>query len=243
MSNLVIWLLRPLAIPTEMILHVGVGERYLGFINGALALLVMFTWGAVWRGDDAGLLVLWIFAFIGRVFIFMIACNNRKEYGGPRRHTYSPGRPLFGWRPGNKKPEALRGREGMLVLGLAFLCQFVDPTFAGYLFCSGGAMLVILGLERSIIRHRMLDRLDAEIERENETMALSEWKSREEPEEAPCRVRVETLPAPVPAAQFEVIEYIGANSPNIESPSQIWKTLPAPSTYVLPLREAMADEK
>ena len=91
-AAVIMWLTQMLSMPAEMLLHEGVGERYLGISGGLAALLMIFFAVATGRSEPA-LLWLLVVIFVTCCMVHRILCVRLRLLGGPRQHTRYPGRP------------------------------------------------------------------------------------------------------------------------------------------------------
>ncbi|HEX4488856.1 MAG TPA: hypothetical protein VH088_21450 [Terriglobales bacterium] len=174
MCGLLIWISRLLSIPLEMLLHVNVGDRYFGF-SGFLSLVVMIVWVA--STNDSGLLALLMVAYIIRIIIYQFKRGGERDRSSPLRHSRYAGRPLIGFWFNNVEEEKLKTSEAVLTMLLGGAISLVNHPLGNFLLCSGSAMLAAAGVAAAITRDKLLDKLDAEFERQAETAALQKYIS------------------------------------------------------------------
>jgi len=194
-------LLRPLTL-VEILLHVNVGERYLGF-SAVLAPALML--GIALNSSTGGGLLFLAVAFIIRILLHSTSSRRRFEYGGELVHSRYPGHPLFGWLNGKMKEPTARGLEACLVAAIGGVICLLDQTLGAYLLCSGAAMLLALGLRESIAHDQLLDKIDAEIERRAEETEFQNHINRIQP----CGI---TLIQDEPAKAPPLLEAASANA-------------------------------
>jgi len=142
-----IWHLRLLSVPIEMLSHIDVGERYFGF-SGLLAVLLIGA-DAWWEGSSM------LYLLMTMVVLRVVS--------HPPVNSRSAGRPLLGvFVP--KIPEiAMRWIEPVLVMIVALVLCAINSTLGGYLMWSGFALLGVTIARASLSYNEMLDRLDAGI--------------------------------------------------------------------------------
>src|ERR1700677_1937760 len=90
LCNILIWHLRLLSVPIEMLTHVDVGERYFGF-SGLLAVLLIGA-DAWWEGSSVLYLLMTIVVL--RVISRRVWCFWSRTADYPRVNSRSAGRPL-----------------------------------------------------------------------------------------------------------------------------------------------------
>src|SRR5271170_1103099 len=92
LCNILIWHLRLLTVPIEMLTHIDVGERYFGF-SGLLAVLLMGA-EAWWEGSS--MLYLLMTIVVLRVISHRAWCMWSRMAGYTPINSRSEGRPLLG---------------------------------------------------------------------------------------------------------------------------------------------------
>jgi hypothetical protein len=163
--NVMIWLLRPLTVPIEMIIHFNVGERYPGF-SSLIALIGMGTLAEFCPPNESFLLYVLMAAFIVRIIVHRIWCIFRRVRGGPIVHSRSPGRPLLQLLIPKLPEMVIQWIEPLVVLLGAAVMAAVNETVGDYLMASGAALLGITIVRATAGYNRVLDTLDALIEQE-----------------------------------------------------------------------------
>jgi hypothetical protein len=159
LCNVLIWHLRLLSVPLEMLLHLDVGERYLGF-SGLLATTLLGVYAA---NQESSLLNSLVMLIIGRIFFHRLYCIRRRWAGDPPIDSRSPGRSLLTLLPVQFARPAMKWIEPVLVMVTAAITgPFSDPT-GEFLLWSGAALLCITLVRANLSYHQMLDALDARI--------------------------------------------------------------------------------
>jgi hypothetical protein len=159
LCNILIWHLRLLSVPVEMLTHVDVGERYFGF-SGLLAVLLMAA-DAWWEGSS--MLYLLMTMVVLRVISHRVWCFWSRTAGYTPVNSRSAGRPLLGVFVPQIPEIAMRWIEPVLVMIIALVVCAISSTLGGYLMWSGFALLGVTIARASLSYNEMLDRLDAGI--------------------------------------------------------------------------------
>jgi len=154
-----IWHLRLLSVPIEMLSHIDVGERYFGF-SGLLAVLLIGA-DAWWEGSS--MLYLLMTMVVLRVISHRVWCFWSRTAGYPPVNSRSAGRPLLGVFVPQIPEIAMRWIEPVLVMIIALVLSAINSTMGGYLMWSGFALLGVTIARASLSYNEMLDRLDAGI--------------------------------------------------------------------------------
>ena len=165
--SVMIWLLRPLTVPIEMLIRFKVGERYPGF-SSLVALIGMGTLAEFCPPNESFLLYILMAAFIVRIIVHRIWCIFRRHRGLPLVNSRSPGRPLLQLLIPKLPAMVIQWIEPVVVLLGAALIAAVNGTVGDYLMASGAALLGITVVRASASYNRVLDSLDARIEQEPE---------------------------------------------------------------------------
>ena len=160
LCDIVIWHLRLLSVPIEMITHFGVGERYFGF-TGLLAVLLMWA-DAWWEGSSA--LYMLMTVVVLRVVAHRIWCVRCRMVGYPLVNSRVPGDPILGIVLPRIPAAAMRWIEPVLVMVVALVLGLISSPLGGYLMWSGFGLLCITIVRASISYNQMLDQLDAQVE-------------------------------------------------------------------------------
>jgi hypothetical protein len=157
--NVVIWHLRLLSVPVEMLLHINVGERYLGF-SGLLAMILMGSYAAY---EDSSLLNSLMILIIGRVIVHRIWCIRRRRLGDPPEDTRSAGRTFLTLLPVQIPEAAMKWIEPVVVMVGALVVEVISTPAGDYLMWAGAALLGITFVRANLNYNRLLDTLDARI--------------------------------------------------------------------------------
>ena len=156
--NILIWHLRLLSVPVEMLLHKDVGERYLGF-SGLASMILLVVYAA---NQDSSLLNSLVILIIGRSIVHRVWCMHRRRAGAPMPNTRSPGRPLLTLLPIRFAEPTMKWIEPILVMVVApFIAISSDPAGV-FLLWSGAALLCITLVRANLSYNQMLDALDAQ---------------------------------------------------------------------------------
>jgi len=153
------WLLHPLAVVPETLLHRRVGERAPGLASVVgLVLMELFSLMA----QDSTLLHLIMFLFVTRVIavvVLSVLARRRGEpwssraIGTPWLSTFFPGLPY----------QAARWCEPFAALVLAMLVKAVNAAAGDYLELSCVAMLAMNALRFAVTYSRYLDAVDEQV--------------------------------------------------------------------------------
>jgi hypothetical protein len=157
LCNVLIWHLRLLTVPVEMLTHLDVGERYFGF-SGLLAVLTMVAAAAY---EGSALLYLLATVVVLRVVAHRAWCIYRRTVGDPVVNSRSAGRPLLGVVVPQIPTVVLRWVEPLVLMVVALVLGAMSDAVGSYLMWSGFAMLGITTVRGSLTYNEMLDRLDA----------------------------------------------------------------------------------
>ena len=163
--NGLIWLIRPLTIPVEMLMHVDVGERYFGF-SGLLALILLVACAAWCPTEESSLLNLLATVVLARVVVHRILCVRRRWRGEPMVNSRSEGRPLLALYIKRFPEHTIKAVEPVLVMLTAAVIAAINETLGGYLLCSGLGLLAITVVRGNLAYNKRLDSLDAQIEQQ-----------------------------------------------------------------------------
>jgi hypothetical protein len=157
--HLAMWLLRPLAVPLETLIHRRVGERAPGLASlVGLAVMEFFSLMA----QDSTMLHLLMFAFVARV-ISVVALSAIARGRGEPWATRAIGTPwLSTFFPGLPGPAA-RWAEPFAALALAMLVKAINTAAGDYLELSCVALLAMNALRFAVTYSRYLDVVDEQV--------------------------------------------------------------------------------
>jgi hypothetical protein len=157
--HVAMWLLRPLAVPIETLLHRCVGERACG-LAGVVGLVLMELFSLM--AQDSTMLHLLMFVFVLRVIV-VIALSVLARWRGEPWSSRAIGTPwlctLFPGLPNT----AARWAEPFAALVLAMLVKAINTAAGDYLELSSVAMLAMNALRFAVTYSRYLDAVDEQI--------------------------------------------------------------------------------
>jgi len=157
LCSAVIWHLRLLTVPIEMLTHLDVGERYFGF-SGLLAVLTMVA-AAAYEGSS--LLYFLATVVVLRVVAHRAWCIYRRTAGDPVVNSRSAGRPLLALLMPQIPAIVLRWVEPLLLMVVALVFGAMSDAVGSYLMWSAGALLGINIVRGTLAYNETLDRMDA----------------------------------------------------------------------------------
>jgi hypothetical protein len=157
--HLAMWLLRPLAVPLETLLHRRVGERAPGLASlVGLAVMELFSLMA----QDSTMLHLLMLVFVARV-VAVVALSAIARGRGEPWATRAIGTPwLSTFFPGLPGPAA-RWAEPFAALALAMLVKAINTAAGDYLELSCVALLAMNALRFAVTYSRYLDIVDEQV--------------------------------------------------------------------------------
>jgi len=205
LMGLVAWGAKLFSLPLVWLLHLNPGERCFGF-NGLLATAGVVTF--LWRlpPPEAWLSIVFLLALPVRGVVHWVRGGRRPGLV----HSQYTGQPLLGFWSGKESEETLRKIEGFCTLGLGFLIYYCFNCSLGAFLVVGAAnLLAHLGIEQAIVRDRVLDRIDAELERQADDAILEHRMSpdfNEEAEASRITVTHRFIQRPSSTRQLELIE-------------------------------------
>jgi hypothetical protein len=164
--NIALWVMRILSVPAEMLLHIRIGERYLG-ISGGLALLLMWICAASAPPGQAAPLMLLTLAFAARVAIHRVACIKRRLRGGPPQHTRSAGEPLLARVLPSVPAHWITWVEPGLLVLVGMVISAINKPLGTYVVWTGAGLLGICLVRSNIAYNKLLDALDGHLEQQS----------------------------------------------------------------------------
>jgi hypothetical protein len=168
--QLLISLLRPIAVPIELMFHKDVGERYVGF-GGFLAFGALLA--CCWVPHN-GLMIFITCVYGIKALGHQEAGESRRQHGGLRQHTRRSGVPLWGLLRNKMTEDHAVFCEMWLLLVLGGIAAYFNQTAGPYLMIAGVVSCVIRQLRQTIEREVVLDRVDELLEQEELNRKIEE---------------------------------------------------------------------
>ena len=163
-TSLAIFFAKIFSLPSELLLHEDVGERYIGLPGGFAFLLLMFFPVLFQHSNPVPLLVL-LFAVVFRCF-----CHRTKALwnwfkGRPRTgHTKRPGTPWAMRLLPNWSVQTVYWLEPFFCILLGIGVAFLSLPLGVYLFLSGLGLLTVIGLRYVAYQTQINDMHDCTLE-------------------------------------------------------------------------------
>jgi hypothetical protein len=168
----VLLLARPFAVPVTLLLHSGVGERFLGF-SGIIAIAPFFLLPMCFETSGSLLFTLLTWAYILRAAAHYYHVRSSDPTRAVRL-SRDPGDPLWGTLEQSLSRRASAYAESGGVILVGFLAQWLSPLLGTYLLLSGIAMLLSVELNGRLVRDKLLDKLDAILEAQTQVDEIRE---------------------------------------------------------------------
>jgi hypothetical protein len=175
--NVLMFLARIISLPLELMLHVDVGERYLG-LSGGFAFLLMIFFPALFPHSNPTPLLLLLIIFLGRCFIHHVASIRTWWSGRLTKHTRRPGTPLALWLFPTLPEAAVRWLEPVCVVLIGAVISLLSRPLGAFLFLSGAGMLACLALSYIMMMNRVRDMHDRMLEQQATGDRLRELQGR-----------------------------------------------------------------
>jgi hypothetical protein len=163
--NLVTALAQIIAMPLNVLVHWGLGERAIG-IPGAVAVPVLVVYSALLsgRGSWTIVVVLWLYILMCGVWRFY-AVYRRRRLKIPVHSRYS-GRPWLHYLMPNRSELAVKRIEPLIVFAFGLATLWVNLPLAGFLVASAIGQALSIAITEAMNHAKMLDQQDAMIEQE-----------------------------------------------------------------------------
>ena len=157
--HVLMWLLRPLTAPAEVLLHRAVGERFPG-VASAVGLMLMEVFGLL--ADLPSMVHAFMLVVVARIVVVRVLAVLARGQGRPIPSD-SSGTPwlcaAFPALPGH----VARWAEPFVVLVVGLVAKAVNPALGDYLEFAAVALLATAALRFAVAYGRYLDVVDAEI--------------------------------------------------------------------------------
>lgn len=163
--SLGLFLCRTCATSLEVILHKGMGRRYLG-LQAAAALLLIPFYSLAWSEYDLRPLMCFLVVYIVMCFFARVDGLLRGRRGA-QQHTFYSGWPrLMGTSTKICELTFKRFVEPALALAFGFALRQVDPPLGTYLMIGGVCLFISVSAAEVAGRERASDMNDAVLEQE-----------------------------------------------------------------------------
>ena len=200
LQTIAIWFLRVFSLPLEVFFHTGFGVRYLTpvFYVASMLLMVLF-WGTAdllesalgslgeraFHEEDRGQLLGLIFGAYGAFGLYRIPETSMQHVRGIRVHTRYSGAPwpIWFWLPFGNQEYTIKRLWEPLVAALAagvLWSVFYEDIAAWYIWICAAAMATKNHIEYVMLRGRVYDMIDAQIDAEELRSAVLEGREPRE---------------------------------------------------------------
>ena len=200
LQTIAIWLLRVFALPLEVFLHTGFGVRYLTplFYLASMLFMLLF-WGTadaiavllgafgdrVFHGEERGQLLPIIFAIYGAFALYRLIGASTQHIRGIKVHTRYSGSPWPIWFAlpiANEEYTIKRLWEPLAAALVAYLLWsfLYEDIAAWYIWICAAAMALKNHIEYVMLRGRVYDMIDAQIDAEELRAAVIEGREPHE---------------------------------------------------------------
>lgn len=161
--NLVAWLSHTLAVPLNVLMHFGCGERYVG-VPGLIVVPLIGVYAAFSQPYGGGALVWFLLAYV-------VMCGVWRAYAVYRRkrlkqpiHTRYGGRPWLHLLMPRQDELAVKRAEPVLVMMAGVAVISLNSAVGVFLIVAGLGQAMSVAIGAMIRRARLLDQMDSMIE-------------------------------------------------------------------------------
>lgn len=161
--NVAAWLSHLLSVPLNVLLHFGLGERYIG-IPGLVIIPCMLVYTMAFQSATWAPMLLLVLAYIVMCVVWRGYAVFRRHFLKRPVHSRYAGRPLLHLLAPRLSQTFINYIEAGIAITLGLAFTKVNAPLGGFLFLAGLGQTMSLNIEKMVRHAKELDRIDAMLE-------------------------------------------------------------------------------